>query len=197
VNEFGMSSFPQNFNPTPPPPALPPRGGSASSTPFLIFLLILSCVGVGALLAWGLREHGERTRLSERNIEVEKSYVVVLAKRSDLASFLTDQRTHLFHLSGQEEASGKAATVAWQEETHTGLLVADKLDPLPEHTTYIIWHLNKERKPDSCGEFKSDPTGTLYDFRCLDPSEGTGGFLISIEPDKAAKLPSHIVYETR
>lgn len=193
-----MSNFPQNFSYVPPPPQISPRGHhSGASTPFLIFLLIMACVGVGALLAWGMREHEARTRLSERNIEVEKSYVVVLAKRSDLASFLTDQKTRQFRLIGKGEASGRVATVAWQEETHTGLLVADQLTPLPDHETYTMWHLDADQKPAPCGGFKPDPTGTTYDFRCLDPSQATGGFVISIEPDNSAKTPSHIVYETR
>ncbi len=196
MNQFGMSSFPQQFNHVPSPPPLPPsRNHSGSSTPFLVFLLIMACVGVGALLSWGIREHDARTRLSQRNIEVEKSYVVVLAKRSDLASFLTDQRTRFFHLDGKGGGNGQIATVAWQEETRTGLLVADKLAPLADNETYTMWHLGADHKPAPCGGFKPDPTGTIYDFRCVDPSQGTSGFLISIEPDNSAKTPSHVIYE--
>jgi Anti-sigma-K factor rskA len=195
VNEFGMSNFPESFRPMPRP--RPPQRGSESSRPFLVFLLILACVGTGALWAWGLREHNERARLFERNLEVEKSYVVVLAKRSDLAGFLTDQRTHFFHLVGRSEANGQVATVAWQEESHTGFLVADKVAPLSDHEIYAMWHLDGDHKPALCGGFQPDPTGTIYDFQCPDPSQGTGGFLISIEPDRNAKAPSRIVYETR
>jgi hypothetical protein len=193
-----MSHFRGGYGQMAPPPPTPPRrGDSESSRPFLIFLLIIACVGVGALLAWGIKEHSERTRLSQRNLEVEKSYVIVLAKRSDLASFLTDRRTKLFHLNGLGEDRGKFATVAWQEETRTGILIADKVAPLPEHEIYAMWHVAADRKPALCGGFQPDPTGTIYDFRCIDPSQGTSGFLISIEPDANAKKPSQIVYETR
>src|SRR5438445_12504958 len=117
VNEFGMppvpGGFDRTFYPRPPVPPTRPEGGS--SRPFLYFLLILSCVALGFLLAWGVREHGERTRLTERNHEVEDAYVFVLAKRNDLATFLIDPRTHLYRLPGLSEASGRAVVVAWQE----------------------------------------------------------------------------------
>jgi len=195
VNEFGMPNFNTGYGRMASPP--PRRQDSGSSKPFLIFLLVLAGLGAGALLAWGLREHSERPRLSQRNVKVEEAYVVVLAKRVDLAHFLTDGKTRLYHLQGRNQANGHTATVAWQEEKCTGILVADDVAPLPDHEVYAMWHLDAEKKPALCGSFTSDPTGTIYNFRCNDPAQSTSGFLISIEPSATAKKPSQIIYETR
>jgi hypothetical protein len=197
VNEFGMSHFPTGFGRVPPPPPIPPRGDSGNSKPFLVLLLIIACVGAGALLAWGLKEHDERARFYERSLAIEKSYVVVLANRTDLASFLTDQRTRLFRLTGRGEATGRSATIAWQEETHSGILIADRVAPPPDHAAYLMWHLDANQRPSPCGSFKPDPTGTFYDFRDLAPDQDTGGFVISLESNSNITKPSQIVYETR
>lgn len=196
MNEFGMSNFPSGFERRPPTPR-PPLRDTGSSKPFLVFLLIVACIALGALLAWGMREHTERARLFERNLEIENSYTVVLAKRGDLASFLTSAKTQFYRLEGRGEANGHTATIAWQEETHTGWLIADKVAPLPDQETYAMWHVDGEKSSAMCGGFKADPTGTIYEFRSIDPSQSTAGFLISIEPDKNVKKPSRIVYETR
>ena len=180
----------------PLPPSSPQRE-PGSSRPFLLLLLIIACAGVGALLAWGTRQRHERARLFERNLEIEKSYVVVLAQRSDLAGFLTNPKTHLFRLIGRGEAGGRVATVAWQEETRTGILIADEVAPPSDRLTYAMWHIDPHQQPTLCGGFKPDPTGTIFDFRCVAPTEGTAGFQISIEPDLGAKMPGRVVYETR
>src|SRR5438874_13406229 len=122
VNEFAMQPFQA-------PRPHPPRQGEGSSRPFLVLLLVIACVVLGALLNWGIRQRLERASLSLRNERLENAYVVVLAKRSDLASFLTDPRTRLYRLQGRGPALGQSATVAWQEETHSGVLIGDRITP--------------------------------------------------------------------
>src|SRR5205814_1783170 len=130
VSEFGFGHYSAGFGRQAAPPSPPPPANSGSSRPFLFFLLIVTCAALGALLAWGIREHGERARLSVRNHGVEDAYVAVPANRNDLADFLTDQRTRLYRLAGRNEANGHMITVAWQEQTSTGMLVGDRVPAL-------------------------------------------------------------------
>lgn len=197
MNEFGMPQFNGGFGRyTPlPPPRRPQDSGSAR--PFLFLLLIISGLACGALLAWGLREHQERSRLTQRNAAVEQSYIVVLANRADLASFLTDDRTHLYHLAGRGDAAGRFATIAWQEETHSGILIADRMAPAADHDIYRLWHIPPSRKPTPCVNFQADPADTIQRFRCPEAGNSTSGFLISVESDQNTPRPGQIVYETR
>jgi hypothetical protein len=201
VSEYGFGQYSAGFGrqPAPPPPPQPDPG---SSRPFLFFLLIIACAALGVLLAWGIREHGERARLSVRNHEVEDAYVAVLAKRNDLADFLTDQRTRLYRLVGHNEANGHAITVAWQEQTNTGMLVGDRVPPLADHTSYVLWRLNALREALRCGDFHPDPAGTYLRFpttpaeRAPEPAN-TSGFLVSVESDPSPSAPGRIVYQTQ
>ena len=195
MNDFGIRQFPSNYNPMSP---LPPRPQQAagSSRPFLVLLLIIACVLLGALLAWGMREHGERTRLSARNHDVEDAYVFVLAKRSSLASFLTDPRTHLYRLAPLHSASG-SVTVAWQEETHAGLLIGDRLPQPDDHQRYALWHVDSAGKVQHATDFRPDPGGTYADFHLAAPSGTTAGFRISQETNPNAQQPGEILFDAR
>lgn len=90
-------------------------------------------------MAWGIREHRERARLSARNHAVENAYTVVLARRNDIAAFLTDPRTQLHRLSGRGVASGRTLTIAWQEQTRSGLVVGERVPVSPEGMIYTLW----------------------------------------------------------
>jgi len=198
VNDYGIRQFPPHYTgmpPLPPPPHRPPQS-TGSSRPFLVLLLIVACVVLGVLLAWGIREHGERTRLSARNHDVEDAYVFVLAKRSNLASFLTDPRTHLYRLAPSPAASG-SITIAWQEETHAGLLIGDRLTQPEDRQHYALWHVDDAGHLQHAVDFRPDPGGTYADFHLADPSDRTAGFRISLETDPSAPQPHEIVYETR
>ena len=203
MSEFGFGHYSAGFGrqATPPPPPPPPNSGS--SRPFLFFLLIVACAGLGALLSWGIREHGERARLSIRNHEVEDAYVAVLAKRNDLADFLTDQRTRLYRLAGHNEANGLTITVAWQEETNTGMLVGDRVPALADHTRYVLWRLDAlQQQALRCGEFHPDPGGTYFKFPATPAQQaqqatGASGFLVSVESDPRPSKPSRIVYQSQ
>jgi hypothetical protein len=168
------------------------------SRPFLLMLLIIACVVLGALLSWGIKERAARARLSERNVEVEKSYVVVLAKRNDLASFLTDPRTRLYRLSGKAEAAGKSLTIAWQADTHSGVLIGDGV-PLPgDDRAYAVWLLGQGGTATFCGTFRPDSAGTYYDFRVPTAGgEAAGGFRVTNEQGTHPDVPGQTVYETR
>ena len=203
MSEFGFGHYSAGFGgqPAAPPPS-PRQPDSGSSRPFLLFLLVITCAALGALLAWGIREHGERARLSVRNHEVEDAYVAVLAKRNDLADFLTDQRTRLYRLNGHNEANGHSITVAWQEETHTGMLVGDRVPPLADHTSYVLWRLDPLRQALPCGDFHPDPAGTYLKFPTTPPERaqapaGASGFLVSVESDPRPSKPGKIVYQTQ
>jgi hypothetical protein len=198
VNDFGIRQFPTNYSgmpPLPPPPQRPPQS-TGSSRPFLVMLLIIACVVLGVLLAWGMREHGERARLSARNHDVEDAYVFVLAKRSNLATFLTDPRTHLYRLAPRHATSG-SVTVAWQEETHTGLLIGDRLTQPEDRQHYALWHVDSAGKIQHAVDFRPEPGGTYADFHLAAPADKTAGFRISFETDNNAPQPGDIVYETR
>jgi hypothetical protein len=163
-----------------------------------MFLLILTCAALGALLAWGIREHGERARLSARNHEVENSYVFVLAKRNTLASFLTDPRTHLYRLAGRNEAAGREVTVAWQAETSTGVLIGDRMPLPPDDAMYALWHVGTNGQVAPVGTFRPDAAGTFHDFRLNDPpADGTGGFRVTVETDRNPRAPGQTIYESR
>jgi hypothetical protein len=203
VNDFGIRQFPTNYGgmsppPMPPHPQRPPHQPSGgSSKPFLVLLLIIACVILGVLLAWGLREHGERNRLSARNHDVEDAYVFVLAKRSDLASFLTDPRTHLYRLTSRHGSAG-SITIAWQEENHNGLLIGDRIPQPADNQHYAIWHVDTAGKTQHAADFRPDPAGTYAEFHIAGPASATAGFRISLEADSSAREPAgDIVYETR
>jgi hypothetical protein len=187
----------------PPQPPYPPRPPlqqqSGSSRPFLVLLLIIACVILGVLLAWGLREHGERTRLSARNHDVEDAYVFVLAKRSDMATFLTDPRTRLYRLATHHTASAGSVTIAWQEETHSGFLIGDRLPQPADDQRYAIWHVDTAGKVQHAADFRPDPGGTYAQFHLAGPAatDATAGFRISLETDPNARQPGDIVYESR
>jgi hypothetical protein len=189
--------------PSPPPPPATPSTDRGASRPYLFALLILACVGLGALLNWAVREHQARSALAYANVEIRKSYTVVLAKRNDLASFLTDERTRLYRLTGHNEAAGRSVTVAWQEQTRTGILIGDNMPLAPDGQAFAMWRLGPVRQPTACGTFQSDPAGTYYDFRApsVTASADTpaAGFLVSLESDSelSPSAPGHVVYETR
>ena len=202
-----MSPFDAGFGNRPvqvqPPPTRPgPEGGA--SRQFLYALLIIACVGLGVLLNWAAREHRARTALSNANVEIRQSYTFVLAKRNDLASFLTDPRTRLYRLTGRDEAAGRSVTVAWQEQTRSGILIGERVPPAPDGQSFAIWHLNSAQQATPGGTFRSDAAGTYYDFRAPGGSTsadaaGTAGFLVSLENDGEHEptQPGHVVYEVR
>jgi hypothetical protein len=199
VNEFGTQQFPGNYGGGfSPPPHRPqsPRQGEGSSRPFLVLLLVIACVVLGALLNWGIRERLQRASLSVRNERLENAYVVVLAKRSDLANFLTDPRTRLYRLHGSGPAFGQSATVAWQEETHSGVLIADRIAPPADLQLYVLWHMDAKDQTDSAGAFRPDPAGTYYDFHLVGSAQGTSGFRVSLESDANPHKHGPIVFET-
>jgi hypothetical protein len=198
VNDFGIRQFPTQYSQSPPLPPPPQRPGQStgSSRPFLVLLLIIACVVLGVLLAWGMREHGERARLSARNHDVEDAYVFVLAKRSNLATFLTDPRTRLYRLAVLHATSG-SVTIAWQEETHAGLLIGDRLAQPEDRQHYAVWHVDSAGKVQHAADFRPEPGGTYAEFHLAAPSDKTAGFRISLETDASARQPSDIIYETR
>jgi hypothetical protein len=145
-----------------------------------------------------MRQRAERVRLFERNIEVEQSYVTVLAKRNDLASFLTDPRTHLYRLTGVGVASGRSATVAWQQETHSGVLIGDEI-PLPaEGRQYAMWVVDGNDRATACGTFRPGAGVTYYDFRANGGGGEAKGFRVTEEADGRPAAPGGAaVYEAR
>lgn len=197
MSDFGTSSFYGGFTPNPSsaPPEQPRHG---SSKAFLYFLLILVCGGLGALLNWGVREHQTRKALAADNLKVRKDYTFVLAKRNDLASFLTHEKTRLFRLGGRQEANGTSVTVAWQEETRTGILIGDRIPIAPEGQAFALWRLGPDRQPSAAGTFLSEPAGTYHDFRVPTAQADTTGFLVTLEADSEhdPKAPGRTVYET-
>lgn len=221
MSDYGTPPFDAGFG-RPPIPPPPPQGGapyspgyyptptgrrhereSGASKPFLVLLLIISCVVLGALLNWGMRQRAERARLFERNIEVEQSYVTVLAKRNDLASFLTDPRTRLYRLAGGGAAGGKSATVAWQEATGLGVLIGADV-PLPsDRHVYALWQTDGGARATLCGTFRPEPGVTFYDFHSTGRvGAGTGaeggGFRVTDETEVRPQSPrGGAVYETR
>jgi hypothetical protein len=197
VSEYGLPQFPGAYGKVSPPALPPPQRGSGASKPFLVLLLIIACIALGALLSWGIKEHGERARLSDRNYRVENAYVAVLAKRNDLASFLTDQRTRLYRLMGHWEASGRFVTVAWQPETRTGLLIGDRVPLLAEQETYAMWYIDPSQHAVACGVFQPEAAGTYYQFHVPESTGDTPGFIVSVESDRYAQKPGRIMYETR
>jgi hypothetical protein len=179
----------------PPSPRLPEsRGGS--SGPFLVLLLILACLVLGVVLAWGVHERTQRAVLSARNEKLANAYVIVLAKRSDLVSFLTDPRTHLYHLAGNGAALGQSVTVAWQQATGRGVLMGEHVPALETGRAYVLWHLDKASRPTRCGAFQEDVTGTFYEFALKQPTDSTAGFQVSVEANSDVDKPSRIVYDT-
>lgn len=198
MNDFGIRQFPTNYSQSPPLPPPSQRHGQStgSSRPFLVLLLIIACVVLGVLLAWGMREHGERARLSARNHDVEDAYVFVLAKRSNLATFLTDPRTRLYRLAPSHAASG-SITIAWQEETRAGLLIGDRLAQPQDRQHYAVWHVDATGKPQHAVDFRPEPGGTYAEFHLATPSDKTAGFRISLETGASAGKPNEFIYETR
>lgn len=195
MNEFGIPPFPGNYWGMPLPPR-PPRESDGSSRPFLLLLLVLACVVLGAVLSWGIHERTQRAVLSVRNEKLANAYTVVLAKRSDLASFLTDRRTHLYRLAGKGAALGQWATVAWQQETGRGVLMAERVPAVEEGRTYVLWQMDKGQKLRRCGAFQEEASGTFYDFDLKGPVDSTAGFRVSVEANSDVDKPGKIVYET-
>jgi hypothetical protein len=170
------------------------EGGSCGA--FLLMLLILACVVLGAVLSWGIHERTERAVLSVRNEKLANAYIVVLAKRSDLASILTDQRTHLYRLRGEGTALGQWATVAWQAETGRGVVLGEHVPAIAEGRYYVLWHVDQNQKLVKCGWFREDVTGTFYDFGLRESVASTAGFRVSVESNSDVDKPGQIVYET-
>jgi hypothetical protein len=206
VKSFGTPPFDAGFGPPPPAPPPPPPARSlaglrGSSLAFVYALLIIACVCLGVLLNWATREHRARTALSSANTEIRQSYTVVLAKRNDLASFLTDPRTRLFRLTGRDEAVGRSVTIAWQEQTRSGILIGERMPVAADGERFAVWHVDSGRAATACGVFRSDPAGTYFDFRATGGAAdaGTAGFLVSLEPDweRELKQPGRVVYEVR
>jgi hypothetical protein len=188
--------------PMPPPPrreTTPSSGGS--SRPFLLMLLAIACLLLGALLAWGMGQRGERARLSVRNVELANAYVAVLAKRDDLAGILTDPRTRLYTLQGRNAAAGLAVTVAWQEQTHTGVLVGDRMPLPPDDRAYTLWRVDAgQSKPTPAVTFRPDSARTIQEFHVTSSEgAGSGGFRVSVEKGpqpKGPPAPADVVYES-
>jgi hypothetical protein len=179
-----------------PPSSRPPQPQGGSAGPFLVLLLILACLALGIVLAWGVHERSQRAALSARNEKLANAYVVVLAKRSDLVGFLTDPRTHLYHLAGQGPALGQSVTVAWQQSTGHGLLMGEHVPTLQAGRSYVLWQLDKSDHPTRCGAFQEDVTGTFYEFTLRQSVQSTAGFRVTVEPNSDIDKPGRIVYET-
>lgn len=193
MNDFGMSPFTANYDRQMPGQSRPPAGGGASR-PFLMFLLLLACVALGALLNWGIHERENRTDLSRRNEKLQNAYVVILANRGDVARFLTDPRTRLFHLTGHGNGAG-AVTIAWQQDKNAGLLIGDQMPALSARENYVIWSTDQAAHPTApFGSFRPEPADTFYQFQPRNPVQNLAGFVVSIETDRDAKRPSQIVY---
>lgn len=184
------------FGRLPNPPRLPPPPAASSSRPFLMLLLVFACIGAGALFAWGRWEHGQRTRLAQVNRQVQDAYVFVLAKKSDVVSFLTDPRTRLFRLAGKGPASGLKAVVAWQEETRSGLLVADRMWLPPDGSHYVLWRTTEDQTFRQMIDLRPQSGLTIREFTDRGPATNTAGFVISIEHATVPR-PGQIVYEVR
>lgn len=204
MSQYGPSRFNAGFGgagwvPATPPGPRPPERGPGASRGFLMALLLLACVGLGALSSWVLRERSARAVLSMRNDELESAYVVVLAKRSELATFLTDGRTRLFTLAGRDEAAGRSVTVAWQEQTRSGWLIGDRI-PVPADTErYVLWRVGRDGgQASEASSFRPDAAGTIDEFKVMgEPAGGeTAGFRLSVERDREVKGPGRVVYET-
>jgi hypothetical protein len=206
MSQYGPSRFNAGFGgsgwvPATPPGPRPPERGPGVSRGFLMALLLVACIVLGALSSWLLRERNARALLSMRNDELEKAYTVVLARRSDLASFLTDGRTRLFTLAGRDEAAGRSVTVAWQEQTHSGWLIGDRIPVPADDERYVLWRVGRNGGGDKATEassFRPDAAGTIDEFKIMgEPADGdTAGFRLSVEREREVKRPGRVVYET-
>ena len=195
----------------PEPPPLPatskrdyssPIAYGASPEPrttraFPVALLCIACITLGAVLAWGFKERGERARLTERNRKVEDAYTFVLAKRNDLANFLTDPATRMIRLEGRAAARGQALTIAWKDDKQTGVLIADSM-PLPgDGAGYVIWVVPTAGQPLRCDSrmgaaalFSPEPGVTSFEFRALGLRAKAEGFIVTEETRKDPTSPS-------
>ena len=181
------------------------KDSRAGSKAFLVTLLVIACLLLGGVLAWGFKERGERARLSQRNRRVEDAYTFVLAKRNDLANFLTDPRTRMIRLEGRGAARGLTITVAWQEESRTGVLIGDSIPLPPDGSGYMVWIVPEgaggpvrcESRLGGSALFGPEAGVTSFDFRVLDFAGKAEGFLVTQEERKDAAAPGgRVVYES-
>jgi hypothetical protein len=178
------------------------RGGSKG---FLVTLLVIACLLLGGVLAWGFKERGERARLSVRNRRVEDAYTFVLAKRNDLANFLTDPRTRMIRLEGRGTARGLSVTVAWQEENRNGVLIGDSIPLPPDGSGYMVWLVPEGAGgPVRCDArlagsalFRPEAGVTSFEFRTLSFGGKVDGFYVTQEERKDAAAPGgRVIYES-
>jgi len=188
------------------PPSIPysPFTRSPISSPqpratraFPVALLCIACITLGVVLAWAFKERGERARLSERNRKVEDAYTFVLAKRNDLANFLTDPATRLIRLEGRGAARGQFLTIAWKDDKQTGVLIADSMPLPPDGAGYVIWVIPTSGQPVRCdsrvgaaGLFRPEPAVTSFEFRALDLATKAQSFMVTEETRKDPASPS-------
>ena len=168
-------------------------------------MLAMACIALGGVLAWGFKERGERARLTERNRRVEDAYTFVLAKRNDLATFLTHPGTELVRLEGRGAARGLNLTIAWQEERRSGVLIADSMPLPPDGAGYVIWALPQgSGKPVRCdsrmaraGMFSPEAGVTSFEFRAPDFAGPVDGFVVTEETSGNVSSPGkRVVYES-
>jgi hypothetical protein len=192
LSNFGLPPFTPAYQPAPPPQE-PPRG---SSRAFLYFLLILVCAGLGAIFAWGRKQHSERVRLSERNRAVEDAYVFVVARGNDLASFMADPRTRLFRLSGRGDLRTRQITIAWQEERRTGMVIWDQLPPPGDDECYSLWMTPRDAQtPVFCGSFRPDSGVHFHRFQFNGASPAASAFAVGVTRDKNPTAPQSVVFQ--
>ena len=198
MNDFGMP--PDGGLPNAAADRPPNRPGNRS--PLMpALLLVLACAGLGAMLSWGNAQRKAQALLRERNRGLEDAYSVVIAQRDDLAAFLTDPRTRLYHLTGRSAAAGHSAIMAWQSTRGTGFFMGDRM-PLPaDSKIYRIWQGSRGSRSATPADraFRPEPGLTCVEFHVLGDSPGStpDRFFLTLETDRRSAGPSaDIAYET-
>jgi hypothetical protein len=131
--------------------------------------LIVACLVLGVVLAWGHYEVGQR-RLAESDIRLYRHDLDALTSRDgDLGNLLADPDTKLVPLETadpREISPLHLAAIAWNDGHQRGALFCDNLAPAGDGREYQLWLIPREGDDAATAVSLSDPEPgqTVYAF---------------------------------
>lgn len=174
------------------PPAPPPVTGRAPVPHRAPVGLVVSCILLGVLAAWGWTERRNRLDWAERFRLFKLEQTWTLSRRAELADFVAQPATRLLHLAGQDEARGLIAAIAWNPDLREGSLFFGPLPPLANQQTYQIWAVVPDQPQASAasgGTFGPSPDAGVFTFHLGRAGPPPDRFLITAEPPGGADHP--------
>lgn len=159
--------------------------------------LIALFIGLVALWRRDIRQRNELARLS-RELNLERQTLMqereAVAHGRDVIALLTAPDTKKAQLSGTEVATNARATLAFDRQTGSAVLVAEGLPPTPVDKAYELWFI-VNGKPLPGNVFHVDASGrAIVSHQVPATARERSVFAITLEPKGGVSSPTGKIY---